>query len=107
MHSVREGWRYNGDCRRRLSCRNSRAAGGSKDNAGIEAHHLLRERRQSLYVPVRKPIRDVELLSINMPQVSLPCRKASAKTQEAVCSPPESHAIRGRLIIPWARPECG
>ena len=70
MHSVREGWRHNGDCRRRVSCRNSRAAGGGKDNAGIEADHLVRKRRQSLYVPVRKPIRDVELLSIDISELS-------------------------------------
>jgi hypothetical protein len=70
MHSVREGWRYNGDFRRRLSCRNSRAAGGGEDNARIEADHLVRKPRQSVHVPVRKPIRDVELLSIDISEVS-------------------------------------
>src|SRR6195256_1465002 len=37
----------------------------------------------------------------------MPCRKASTKTQEAVCAPNESQAMRGRFVEAWASAACG
>ena len=37
----------------------------------------------------------------------MPCRKDWTKVQEAVRSPPESHAMRGRLVETWATARSG